>query len=47
MKGIYVIINLKNNKKYVGQSLYLRYRIKSHKRQLKSNQHGNKHLQSS
>ena len=43
--GIYCIINLVNNKKYIGQTYNLNYRWMRHKSDLKSNNHHNKHLQ--
>lgn len=45
--GIYRIINIKNNKIYIGSSKNIKYRITVHKRRLKLNNHINKHLQSS
>jgi group I intron endonuclease len=45
--GIYQIVNLINNKKYIGSSSNLPRRIARHKYTLKSNQHFNKHLQNS
>lgn len=44
--GIYVIENTINNKKYVGQSVNLKERLTSHKRQLRKNAHFNCILQS-
>lgn len=45
--GIYCITNLENNKKYIGQSIDIEERFKSHKKQLRGNRHHNIHLQSS
>lgn len=44
--GIYVIINHSNNKVYIGQSVTTFKRLNTHKRQLRSNTHCNKQLQS-
>lgn len=46
-KDIYVIENLKNGKKYVGQSTDGEKRIKNHIYQLKNNRHENRKLQNS
>ena len=43
--GIYEIKNTINNKRYIGQSVDIKKRIKQHKTTLKNNTHGNKHLQ--
>lgn len=43
--GIYCIHNIKNDKRYIGQSRDMRCRIASHKTALKNNHHENKHLQ--
>jgi group I intron endonuclease len=43
--GIYEIINLVNNKKYIGQSVDVRTRLNQHKSYLKHNRHHNSHLQ--
>jgi group I intron endonuclease len=45
MIGIYQIRNIVDNKLYIGSSYDLRERIGRHRRALKKNQHGNKHLQ--
>lgn len=45
MIGIYRIINIKNNKCYVGQSKDIDARIKKHKNFLLKNKHWNNHLQ--
>lgn len=43
--GIYCIINLVNNKQYIGSSKLLRKRLLQHKRDLRRNNHCNKKLQ--
>lgn len=43
--GIYYIINIVNNKKYIGSSFDIKKRISKHFRQLSKNKHINKHLQ--
>lgn len=43
--GIYVIINLKNNKRYIGSSFNISKRLYEHKRLLRKGEHGNTHLQ--
>ena len=43
--GIYAIINLLNNKKYVGSTKYLRKRYRQHLNDLIQNKHPNCHLQ--
>jgi len=43
--GIYVILNTKNNKIYIGQAEDIRARQTEHKRDLKKNRHHNQHLQ--
>ena len=45
--GIYCIKNLKNQKRYIGQSKNIPIRIKSHLNSLQNNNHRNKHLQNS
>lgn len=45
--GVYQILNLVNNKKYIGSSQNLSRRLADHKRLLKRSIHCNKHLQSS
>jgi group I intron endonuclease len=45
MLGIYCIINTKNGKRYVGQSVDVGRRIREHLSELKSNTHPNKDLQ--
>jgi len=47
MIGIYIIINLVNDKVYVGSSQDVKQRIRLHRSQLKKNIHGNSHLQNS
>lgn len=47
MTGIYCIENIINNKKYIGQSVNIEYRLKKHLQKLKNNNHENKHLQNS
>jgi hypothetical protein len=44
--GIYLIQNLKSNKRYVGSSVNIYYRIARHRADLRKGQHQNKHLQS-
>lgn len=46
MIGIYGIINLINDKKYIGSSINIRHRFITHKCYLRKNIHSNKHLQS-
>jgi group I intron endonuclease len=43
--GIYKILNLKNNKVYIGSSFDVKARLRTHRNQLKTNVHGNSHLQ--
>lgn len=43
--GIYEIVNLANDKKYIGSSQHLKQRNKEHFSQLKNDNHYNKHLQ--
>lgn len=45
MVGIYSIINLKNNKRYIGQSVNVSTRIKSHFHSLAKRRHPNKRMQ--
>lgn len=45
--GIYEILNIKNNKRYIGQSIHVRTRLLKHRRILKKNEHQSKHLQNS
>ena len=45
MKGIYCIINIKNNKRYIGSSIDIEQRFKQHLYSLSKNKHYNKHLQ--
>lgn len=47
ISGIYCIENIDNNKKYIGQSVDIHSRWKSHRKQLRNNWHPNIHLQSS
>lgn len=44
--GIYIIVNIINNKCYIGSSINLYNRFSTHKRLLKNNKHFNNHLQS-
>lgn len=43
--GIYVIINIQNNKAYVGQAKNIRYRWQKHEMALRNEYHKNRHLQ--
>lgn len=43
--GIYEIINVINNKRYIGQSTNINTRFRSHKNKLRKNQHRNPYLQ--
>lgn len=45
--GIYEILNIKNNKRYIGQSIHIRNRLFKHISMLRNNNHICKHLQSS
>jgi group I intron endonuclease len=45
--GIYCIMNKINNKKYIGSSISLYYRLNRHKSDLINNKHKNPHLQNS
>lgn len=45
--GIYIIINIKNDKVYIGSAKSILSRLSNHKYQLNKNKHFNKHLQSS
>jgi group I intron endonuclease len=45
ISGIYLILNTKNNKVYIGQAEDIRKRWGEHKRSLKNNKHDNQHLQ--
>lgn len=45
--GIYMIMNNKNGKKYIGQSQDIEKRWKEHKERLENNKHYNTHLQNS
>ena len=47
MIGIYSITNIVNGKKYVGQSVDVKSRIRNHRWALNSNRHQNDHLQKS
>ena len=44
--GIYCIESLMDNKKYIGQSVDIEQRFRSHKSSLRNNKHSNTHLQS-
>ena len=46
VSGIYSILNKKNGKIYVGQSINIRQRFYDHKKHLRKDIHNNKHLQS-
>lgn len=43
--SIYCIECLINNKKYIGQSIFTQRRFNSHKKDLRDNEHCNRHLQ--
>lgn len=45
MIGIYMILNLKNKKRYIGLSTKIEERFQFHKKRLKLSSHRNKHLQ--
>jgi len=45
--GIYLIINLQNNKFYVGSAINVRKRKNKHLQQLRKNKHDNQYLQNS
>lgn len=45
VSGIYCIINLKNNKRYIGSSKNIRLRLWGHRSELRHNSHDNDHLQ--
>ena len=47
VSGLYIIINLKNNKKYIGASKDLYSRYKKHQKMLINKKHDNSHLQNS
>ena len=47
MIGIYSITNIINNKKYIGQSVDIKSRLRNHKWELRHNRHFNDHLQKS
>lgn len=44
MIGVYEIVNLKNNKRYIGSSTNLNKRFRDHRRGLITKKHRNKHL---
>jgi group I intron endonuclease len=43
--GIYKIVNIVNNKCYIGSSIAIRKRLSDHKRRLRKGQHNNIHMQ--
>ena len=45
--GVYLILNLVNNKKYVGAALNIKNRFRQHRHDLKNKKHGNRYLQNS
>lgn len=47
MIGIYAIRNIKNDKRYIGQSIHVNKRFTEHRRELDKGIHFNSHLQSS
>lgn len=44
--GIYVLVNIKNNKKYLGSAVLFKRRILEHFKKLEAGKHNNPHLQS-
>jgi hypothetical protein len=47
LKGIYIIINTKTNKFYIGSSSNIKVRLHDHFTRLRTNKHTNQHLQNS
>jgi len=45
ISGIYSVVNILNNKKYIGCSISIQTRWKTHKKLLNNNKHPNQHLQ--
>ncbi|MBO6272764.1 GIY-YIG nuclease family protein [bacterium] len=45
MRGVYKILNCKNNKFYIGSSVDIERRFESHRKELIAGTHNNKHLQ--
>lgn len=43
--GVYVLVNILNNHKYIGSSINIRKRIFQHRSALRSNKHHSRHLQ--
>ena len=43
--GVYEIVNVVNNKRYIGQSININTRFRAHKNKLRNNQHRNAYLQ--
>lgn len=47
LSSVYLILNIKNQKIYIGSAINLKRRFKQHKSELRLNKHDNKHLQRS
>lgn len=47
IRGIYIILNTKNNKFYLGSSICIKSRLKSHIKEINGNRHHSKHLYNS
>jgi len=45
ISGIYTILNIVNNKLYIGSAIYIKARINGHKTELNQKRHGNSYLQ--
>ena len=45
VSGVYCIINIKNHKRYIGSSKNIKYRLQSHRSNLRHNNHENQYLQ--
>lgn len=42
--GVYEIVNIKNHKRYIGESIHCLMRWKQHRNNLRKNRHPNCHL---